>query len=104
MDNEDVLQTHIGQSSSAHTSRPELRALTGLRGVAAATIAVAHLNLLFPDNSGMMWHNAVDLFFCLSGFTLSYVYSRETFRLLNYLTARIARIYPLYVFTLIIAG
>jgi peptidoglycan/LPS O-acetylase OafA/YrhL len=85
-------------------SRPELRALTGLRGVAAMTIALAHFQLLFPNNTGMMWHNAVDLFFCLSGFTLSYVYNRETFQFSNYLTARIARIYPLYFFTLIIAG
>jgi peptidoglycan/LPS O-acetylase OafA/YrhL len=99
-----VVETQSGQPSPFHNSRPELRALTGLRGVAATIIALAHLQLLFPNNNGMMWNNAVDLFFCLSGFTLSYVYSRETFQFSHYLTARIARIYPLYFFTLIIAG
>lgn len=51
-----------------------------------------------------MWHNAVDLFFCLSGFTLSYVYRRESFQFSSYLTARVARIYPLYLVTLVTAG
>jgi peptidoglycan/LPS O-acetylase OafA/YrhL len=99
-----IVETQIGQLSPIRNSRPELKALTGLRGVAATIIALAHLQLLFPNNNGMMWHNAVDLFFCLSGFTLSYVYSGETFQFSSYLTARIARIYPLYFFTLIIAG
>ncbi|OKO78718.1 acyltransferase [Bradyrhizobium sp. NAS96.2] len=86
--------------------RQELRALTGLRGAAAMAVALAHFNNAFPANAGaaFMWHNAVDLFFCLSGFTLSYVYSRETFRFSDYLTARIARVYPLYVLCLISAG
>ena len=35
---------------------------------------------------------------------LSYVYARENFRLSDYLTARIARIYPLYFVTLVIIG
>ncbi|MGY4478363.1 acyltransferase family protein [Bradyrhizobium sp. USDA 3364] len=94
--NQDVLDAH---------SRPELRALTGLRGLAATTIALAHLQQALPNDDGvLMWHNAVDLFFCLSGFTLSYVYSQGTFRFSSYLTARIARIYPLYFLTLTIAG
>lgn len=86
--------------------RQELRALTGLRGAAAMAVALAHFKNAFPANAGaaFMWHNAVDLFFCLSGFTLSYVYSRDTFRFSDYLTARIARVYPLYLVCLISAG
>lgn len=86
--------------------RPELRTLTGLRGVAATTVALAHFQQFSPNgaDSLFMWHAAVDLFFCLSGFTLSYVYSQEEFQFSRYLTARVARIYPLYVITLIIAA
>jgi len=76
--------------------------------VAATTVALAHFMHFFPNGVGtdsfFMWHNAVDLFFCLSGFTLSYVYSRDRFQFSSYLTARIARIYPLYFLTLIVAG
>ncbi|MGY4170953.1 acyltransferase family protein [Bradyrhizobium sp. USDA 4529] len=86
--------------------RPELRALTGLRGLAASAVALAHFQNALPSNAAaqFMWHNAVDLFFVLSGFTLSYVYRRETFLFPNYLTARVARIYPLYIVCLIATG
>ncbi|MGY3492311.1 acyltransferase family protein [Bradyrhizobium sp. USDA 4502] len=86
--------------------RFELRALTGFRGLAATTIALAHFQKFYPTylNAPFMWHNAVDLFFCLSGFTLSYVYRPESFKFSSYLTARVARIYPLYLATLLIAG
>ena len=100
-----MVETQISQGNHDHHSRPELSALTGLRGVAATTVALAHFQQAFPNDDGvLMWDSAVDLFFCLSGFTLSYVYSREEFRFSSYLTARIARIYPLYFLTLIIAG
>src|SRR3954454_4755223 len=95
----EVVETRISQGGHDHHWRPELRALTGLRGVAATIVALAHFQQAFPNDDGiLMWHNAVDLFFCLSGFTLSYVYSRGEFRFASYLTARIARIYPLYFF------
>lgn len=98
-------EAQINTSDHDRHTRPELRALTGLRGVAATTVALAHFRQAFPNDDGiLMWHNAVDLFFCLSGFTLSYVYSRGQFRFSSYLTARIARIYPLYFFTLVIAA
>lgn len=100
-----TVEIQMSQGGPRHPSRPELRALTGLRGVAATTVALAHFKQAFPnDDHLMMWNNAVDLFFCLSGFTLAYVYNREEFRFSSYLTARIARIYPLYFFTLIVAG
>jgi peptidoglycan/LPS O-acetylase OafA/YrhL len=71
------------------------------------SVAFAHFQQLSPRGAHgfFMWQNAaVDLFFCLSGFTLSYVYSRENFQFPSYLTARVARVYPLYFVTLIIAG
>ena len=79
----------------------EIRALTGLRGVAAFDVALLHIG------SGQLhavdwfaFHNAaVDIFFCLSSFTLCLVYGAgETSHLpwRHYAAARFARIYPLY--------
>jgi peptidoglycan/LPS O-acetylase OafA/YrhL len=58
-------------------TKPELKALTGVRGVTAIVVALAHFRIMLPANLHMlyMWHNAaVDLFFVLSGFTLCYAY------------------------------
>ena len=91
------METH--QIGANRAPRPELKALTGLRGVAASTVAVAHVQQL------LLWQcAAVDLFFCLSGFTLSYVYGGRHFQFSSYVAARIARVYPLYFLTLFIAG
>ena len=85
----------------------ELRALTGLRGIAALNVAMAHYGLpVFAAVNGLFfWHNlAVDLFFCLSGFTLALVYGQQERTFANwrlYAAARFARIYPLYLATLL---
>jgi peptidoglycan/LPS O-acetylase OafA/YrhL len=84
-----------------------IRAHTGLRGVAALAVFLGHaqFNLLWPQvvwiggiYSFFMWQNpAVDLFFILSGFVLNYAYlkhRRTDWR--SYLVARFARICPLY--------
>ncbi len=91
--------------------------LTSLRGIAAMGIVVHHfMVMLFPD-----LHNAfiatlginklylfVDLFFILSGFVLSHVYSeryREGFTSTDYrqfMLARFARIYPVHFFMLLV--
>ncbi len=98
---------HIAQDGPAHHLRQELKALTGLRGVAATVVVLAHFHPTLPYDlqEFFLWHDAaVDLFFCLSGFTLSYVYTGTNFQFSRYLIARIARIYPLYLVTLIIVG
>lgn len=97
--------------------QPELRAHTGLRGLAALVVMLEHLKLgyffpgfdavrrfLFPGIS-------VDLFFVLSGFILCYVYhakfraSTQRLRLYrSYLLARFARIYPLHLATMLAVG
>jgi len=88
-------------------SNSELRALTGLRGAAALTVALAHYNLpiLGAVNRLFFWHDAaVDLFFCLSGFTLALVYVGKPLSRTgawNYGVARFARIYPLYISSLL---
>jgi peptidoglycan/LPS O-acetylase OafA/YrhL len=92
----------------------EIRALTGIRGVASVWVVCHHfLNpwlFLFPAISWIelplsRGHLAVDLFFMLSGFILSYVYSVGSgkFGLPEYgkfLWYRLARIYPNHVTTL----
>lgn len=88
------------------SSRPELRAQTSLRGIAALTVFIAHAEFyrLFPQAplfqkiyNVFFWHNvAVDLFFELSGFILCYVYLSKPFTWTQYAMARFSRIYPLY--------
>jgi len=82
-------------------STAEIRQLTGLRGIAALTVALVHLH---ADRFALVrffeFHDqAVDLFFCLSGFTLCMVYRAGAGQALDvrrYAAARFARIYPLY--------
>ncbi len=90
---------------------PSIHAHTGLRGIAAVTVVIAHLalNKIFPEFSIFSkiyplfsWYNqCVDLFFILSGFILNWVYmqvGQVNWR--AYLSARLARILPLYFLTL----
>jgi peptidoglycan/LPS O-acetylase OafA/YrhL len=93
----------------------ELTGLTGLRGIAALTVFVAHSSFqelipaLRPLCTFSMWHTqAVDLFFMLSGFVLIQVYAgklgmdgRGSWK--SYFAARFARIVPLYTITLLAA-
>lgn len=90
-----------------HPPRAEVRALTGLRGVAALLVALYHINpnLIAPTatgrfvGKGYLW---VDLFFVLSGFLLAINYASRFaggWKLgawLDFLLHRVARIYPLY--------
>jgi peptidoglycan/LPS O-acetylase OafA/YrhL len=84
--------------------------LTGLRGVAAVWVVVSHMAYGKSDipiiRNGTL---GVDVFFILSGFVLAYVYAgklkpTDITGYLNFLRARIARIYPLHVFTLCLIG
>jgi peptidoglycan/LPS O-acetylase OafA/YrhL len=78
-----------------------------LRGIAALSVALGHYGVgdLMDILKVFYWKNAaVDLFFCLSGFTLCVAYkagSADSLPFQTYLGARIARIYPLYMISLI---
>jgi len=87
----------------------EIRALNGLRGIAALSVALGHYEIgtLVPGLAHLGWWKAtaVDLFFCLSGFTLGLAYRAgiaDALRMRDYLVARVARIYPLYFLTFLI--
>lgn len=86
----------------------EVRSLNGLRGVAALSVALGHYQVgnLVPAFANLFWWKsaAVDLFFCLSGFTMCLAYragEADRLPMRNYLVARAARIYPLYLLSLI---
>ena len=85
----------------------EIRALTGIRGLAALFVVLYHLKLyelMRGPAATFMTHGylSVDLFFALSGFVMAMTYKHlfaSGFRLRSYLLflgRRIARIYPLY--------
>src|SRR6266567_7058688 len=82
-------------------ARCNIPALTGLRGVAAAWVALFHLTVGVPIlRYGDM---GVDVFFILSGYVLTYVYAGKLTNAADYfgfIRARLARIYPLHLVTL----
>ncbi len=86
----------------------DIRALTGIRGVAAVIIVIYHFGKFHLDRtSGVdVWdvphgYLPVDMFFMLSGFVMGYVY-RDAFvsepwkNYRTFLIKRIARLYPAY--------
>ena len=96
------------------TSHAQLPALTGLRALAAIWVVLFHYEIslasLFPASLVLKpliekGFFAVDLFFILSGFILAYTYF-DRYRghrhdYLAFLSHRIARIYPVHLFTLV---
>ena len=94
--------------------RQDLPALTSLRFFAAGVVLLNHTALAtqpdlpqFLSNWARSGYDAVTLFFVLSGFILTYVYSNDDGTALNapvsrFLMARFARIAPAYYFALLI--
>ena len=98
------------------TSPRSIDSLTSLRGLAALWIVAYHfwtdVLVLFPALEIFSpfvreGHSAVPLFFVLSGFVLAYNYA-EQFHCLQwdayrrFVTRRLARIYPVHLFTLLV--
>ncbi|TXG34545.1 acyltransferase [Seonamhaeicola maritimus] len=96
------------------TTMPYLNNLTAFRGIAAILVALLHFHFFLGpvmpygranviDNLYLM----VDLFFILSGFIMCYVYEDSFIigikkkKYKNFMVARLARIYPLHIFTLL---
>jgi len=92
------------------TIRPEknnLHPLTSLGFVAAALIVVLHAQEVFGDkfvNPGLPLWQGVSFFFVLSGFILTYNYPNLASRreILLFYTARLARIWPVHIASLLI--
>lgn len=94
--------------------KQEIRALTGLRGLAAMLIVVHHFGLLVLPLRGTVLAAGLgkcgllgmSIFFVLSGFVIHYNYGRkirEESGITNFVVARFARLYPLY-FVFILAN
>ncbi|MBV9572155.1 MAG: acyltransferase [Alphaproteobacteria bacterium] len=88
----------------------EIRALAGARAIPPLLLVLYHYHeahgyqhLRWFDvivSKGYLW---VEFFFALSGFVLVHAYrSREKFRYLAFLKARLTRLYPLHLFTLLL--
>jgi peptidoglycan/LPS O-acetylase OafA/YrhL len=99
-------------SNNKAIRRTEILPLTGIRAFAAWWVVLFHIAYTLPPAFGGLYRFArlgflgVDLFFVLSGFIISYNYwqrfsafSYDTYR--SFLWARLARLYPVHVFTLI---
>lgn len=91
----------------------EIRSLTGLRGIAAVWVVLYHMIMRDPaggilDAIIRRGYLAVDLFFVLSGFVMAMSYRRilaQTFTVkvfAVFILRRLARIYPLYIFVLLL--
>ena len=110
-----MTQTFTTPASSAPSSSvgpADLRSLTALRFVAAMWVAVYALwdNLAvgFKPDLVAKGYLGVELFFVLSGFILCHVYlaahGEKRFSYRDFLIARIARVYPLHIATLVGIG
>lgn len=93
----------------------EIRSLTGIRGIASLYVVGFHYTLgltFITAASTFVAHGylAVDLFFVLSGFVMALTYTRMfeagwSVRIhLRFLGRRLARVYPLYVVTTLVAA
>lgn len=103
-------------ASLTQTKRlPQIVPLTGIRGFAAWWVVSFHIAYLLPSLPAAIYWFArigflgVDLFFVLSGFIISYNYwgrfspfSMKVYR--RFLWARLARLYPVHLFTLMLSA
>lgn len=94
---------------SFEESRPRLPAITSLRFFAAFHVALFHMKemgvITRPEwlkSFAGIGYVGVSFFFVLSGFILVYTYAGRTLDRRNFWQARLARIYPAYLFSLVI--
>ena len=95
-------------SEGLRAGRGEIKSLNGIRGICALCVVFGHYDLakMSPVFAVFEWHNAaVDIFFCLSGFTMFYVHGREAGPLdfPDFILKRVARVWPLCVATMVLA-
>lgn len=92
-------------SDSKEYSPKEINALTSLRFIAALYVFLFHVQIRWPIIKDGFFANILNqgaigmsIFFMLSGFILAYRYgNNDDFSKENYIRARVARIYPIYI-------
>lgn len=90
--------------------RPRLGALTPLRFLAAAWVMLYHAYSMYGFAHAPRWvqqvvgrgYVAVTFFFALSGFVLVYTYAGRELKLGRFWRTRLARLYPVYLFSLLL--
>jgi len=104
----EIKQTPTSARQPTTTRKPPLPALTGIRTLLAIFIILfhftpPHLGLLYPfiDNGYVF----VGVFFLISGYILTYNYAdrAETLSKREFWLARFSRLYPVYLFVLILS-
>jgi peptidoglycan/LPS O-acetylase OafA/YrhL len=85
-----------------------IRSLTPLRGLAAMAVVLSHFTPEFFPSITQRFYLGVDVFFIISGFVMAHVYG-ATFEnpfswgdIAKFFWARFVRLYPLYLFSLIV--
>jgi hypothetical protein len=94
----------------AAVRRPAIPALTSLRFFAALWVVLFHVNVIGLNRGGsvaylafsLLGYAGVSFFFVLSGFILVYVYADRKIQKRGFWQARFARIYPAYIFSLVV--
>lgn len=88
-----------------------IRSLDGLRGLAASLVVVTHIEPIFREYGTIAWgkvgEQGVAIFFALSGFLMAYLYGGTPLTRAagaDYLVHRFARIYPVYLFAVLLAA
>ncbi len=89
----------VAAASADRPGKHVYATLDGIRGIAAALIAIRHAGPLFPGWDFPNSPLAVDLFFVISGFVIASAYDRRLADGLSpagFMKARLIRLYPLY--------
>jgi peptidoglycan/LPS O-acetylase OafA/YrhL len=80
--------------------------LDGLRGLAASAVIYAHIEFFYPTTNHWLTldtgNAAVAIFFSLSGFLMAVLYGDRKFDATDYLVHRFARIYPVYIVSVLV--
>jgi peptidoglycan/LPS O-acetylase OafA/YrhL len=100
---------NVGGEATAHPAVQQLEALTSLRFLAALYVLLFHYTgipgSVFDGQVVRLGYTGVSFFFVLSGFILAHNYHQADFAkpgaLYRYLLARLSRIYPVYVLSLL---
>jgi len=94
----------IGSAAGARR-KGHFLALDAFRGIAAVGVAIFHFRWTHPELSGSAFFdrlfNTLDFFFVLSGFVLAHVYLSKPLHLGSFVWRRLARLYPLHLFALL---
>lgn len=101
---------HISAKTDFTDSKQRIVALDGLRGVAAVMVVLYHLVETYQNSSIHIINHAylaVDFFFILSGYVVSYAYDSrwdDRFGVRHFFTRRLVRLQPMVVFATLWGG